>query len=322
MKWGIIGLGNISNKFANALQFVDGAEIYAVASRSKERADDFAKKHNAKKVYNNYDELFKDAAIDIVYIGTPHVFHFENAISAMKNGKAVLCEKPIAINKKQAQKMIDCAKENNVFLMEAMWTRFIPSFIKAKELVYDGKIGKIKNMIADFGFQTDQTPDERLFNPKLGGGSILDVGIYPIFLALNFLGKPKEIKAFANLNNQQTDDACNIIFNYGDALASLTSSVVCNQPVEATIFGTEGTLKLNHRWHNQTSISIIKNYQEIEKIEFDSVGNGMQFQAVEVQNCIKKGKNQSSLMSWNDSLLLQETMDAIRVEVGVSYEWD
>ena len=322
MNWGIIGLGKISNKFAEALKVVDDAVIDAVASRNQTKADEFAKKHQANKAYGAYDALFQDDEVEVVYIGTPHVFHAENAIAAMENGKAVLCEKPIAMNQKQAQKMFDCAKANNVFLMEALWTRFIPSFIKAKKLIENGTIGEVKNIIADFGFRSNLSPESRVFNPKLGGGSILDVGIYPIFLTTSILGKPNAIKAFANLNEQKTDDACNMVFDYGNAMASLTSSLVANQPIEATIFGTTGAIRLNNRFHEPTSVSILRNRQVEQIIEFSEHGNGMQYQAVEVQNCIKAGKVQSDLMSWNDSLLLHEVMDKVRQEAGVLYEWD
>lgn len=322
MNWGIIGLGNISNKFAEALTLVADAKIHAVASRNQMKADVFAERHQAEKAYNSYDKLFRNEDVEVVYIGTPHVFHAENAIAAMEHGKAVLCEKPIAMNRKQAQQMFDCAKANNVFLMEALWTRFIPSFQKAKALIENGRIGEVKNITADFGFRSNHSPESRVFNPKLGGGSILDVGIYPIFLAVSILGKPNAIKAFAKLNEQGTDNACNMIFDYDNAMASLTSSLVANQEVEATIFGTEGSICLNNRFHEPTSISIFKKYEEVERIEFEEKGNGMQYQAVEVQNCIKAGKIQSDLMSWNDSLLLHEVMDAVRHESGVLYEWD
>ncbi len=322
MNWGIIGLGKISNKFTEALKIVDDAAIYAVASRNQIKADDFAKRHHAKKAYDSYEKLFRDEKVEVVYIGTPHVFHAENAIAAMEHGKSVLCEKPIAMNRKQAQQMFDCAKANNVFLMEALWTRFIPSFIKAKELVENGTIGEVKNIVADFGFRSNHSPESRIFNPKLGGGSILDVGIYPIFLAVTILGKPNAIKAFAKMNEQQTDNACNMIFEYENAMASLMSSLVANQQVEATIFGTEGSIRLNNRFHEPTSISILREYKEVEKIEFEELGSGMQYQAIEVQNCIKAGKTQSDLMSWNDSLLLHEVMDSVRREAGILYEWD
>lgn len=322
MNWGIIGLGKISNKFAEALKIVDEAEIYAVASRNQMKAEQFAERHNAQKAYNSYDKLFRNEDVEVVYIGTPHVFHAENAIAAMEHGKAVLCEKPIAMNRKQAQQMFDCAKANNVFLMEALWTRFIPSFIKVKELIENGRIGEVKNIIADFGFRSDKSPESRVFNPKLGGGSVLDVGIYPIFLAVSILGKPNAIKAFAKMNEQGTDNACNMIFDYADAMASLTSSLVANQQVEATIFGTEGSIRLNNRFHEPTSISILEQYEEVEKITFEEKGSGMQYQAIEVQNCIKAGKIQSDLMSWNDSLLLHEVMDSVRKEADVLYEWD
>lgn len=322
MNWGIIGLGKISNKFATALKTVADGNIYAVASRSQSKADEFAETHQAKIAYGSYEALFQDKNVDVVYIGTPHVFHAENAIAAIQNGKHVLCEKPISVNRKLAQKMFDCAKANNVFLMEALWTRFIPSFIEAKRLIENGEIGEVKSIIADFGFRSNAEPSSRVFNPKLGGGSLLDVGIYPIFLALNILGKPNVIKAVANLNEQGTDDTCGMIFQYENTVANLTSSLVTNQKVEATIFGTTGTLQLNNRFHEPTSISIIRDSKVEKTLEFEEKHNGMQHQIYEVHHCINNQKIQSEMMSWNDSLLLQEVMDEVRKQVGVRYEQD
>jgi predicted dehydrogenase len=322
MNWGIIGLGKISNKFATALKSVPDANIYAVASRSQAKADDFAKVHEAEVAYGTYDKLFQNENVDVVYIGTPHVFHAKNAITAMQNGKHVLCEKPISVNRKLAQQMFDCAKANNVFLMEALWTRFVPSFIEAKRLIQNGEIGEVKSIIADFGFRSNAEPSSRVFNPKLGGGSLLDVGIYPIFLALNILGKPNVIKAVANLNEQGTDDTCGILLQYENTVANLTSSLITNQKVEATIFGTTGTLQLNNRFHEPTSISIIRNLKVEKTLEFEENSNGMQHQIHEVHHCINHKKIQSEMMSWNDSLLLQEVMDEVRKQIGVKYEQD
>ncbi len=322
MNWGIIGLGKISNKFATALATVSEANIYAVASRDQTKADKFAVNHKATVAYGNYEALFQDKNVDIVYIGTPHVFHAKNAMEAMKHGKHVLCEKPISVNRKLAQKMFDCAKTNNVFLMEALWTRFIPSYIKAKQLIDEGEIGEVKSIIADFGFRSNAAPSSRVFNPKLGGGSLLDVGIYPIFLATNILGQPNGIKAFANLNAQGTDDTCGILLQYENAIANLSSSLVTNQKVEATIYGTTGTLQLNERFHEPTSISIIRDSEIEQTFEFEETSNGMQYQIYEVHHCINNKKIQSEMMSWTDSLLLQEVMDEVRKQVGVVYEQD
>lgn len=320
MNWGIIGLGKISNKFAAAMKLVESANLYAVASRNQAKADDFAAVHQAEVAYGSYAALFQDEKVAVVYVGTPHVFHAENAIAAMENGKAVLCEKPIAMNSVEAKRMFDCAKANNVFLMEALWTRFIPSFIKAKELVENGAIGEVKNIVADFGFRSSADADSRVFNPSLGGGSILDVGIYPIFLATSILGKPQNIKAIANLNAQKTDDSCGMLFDYGNAMANLTSSLVANQKVEATIFGTTGAIQLNNRFHEPTSISIFRNFKEEEKrITFEEKGSGMQYQIFEVENCLKNKKIESKMMSWSDSLLLHEVIDWVRMEAGVRY---
>lgn len=321
-KWGIIGLGKISNKFAQALAIVEGAEIYAVASRTLTKAQDFAKAHQAKVAYGSYDALFQDENIDVVYIGTPHTSHTALAMRAMNHGKAVLCEKPIAMNAKQAQQMFDCAKKNKVFLMEALWTRFIPSYQKAKTLIEEGAIGEVKYIYADFGFKGTFDPQSRLYNKKLGGGSILDVGIYPVFLTTNLLGKPNKIQATAKLSEQGIDLTCGMMLQYDNAIALLSSSVEVNQNVMASIHGTEGTLRLNNRFHEPTSISILKKYEEIERFEFEESGNGMQYQAIEVQKMLEAGKTQSDKMSWSDSLLLHEVMDEVRQQVGVVYDFD
>jgi predicted dehydrogenase len=322
MNWGIIGLGKIANKFATALKLVESANLYAVASRSQAKADEFAAEYQAKVAYDSYETLFQDENVDVIYIGTPHVFHAESAILAMKNGKSVLCEKPIAMNHAEAKRMFDCAKANHVFLMEAMWTRFIPSFIKAKELVESGAIGEVKNIIADFGFRAEAAADSRVFNPNLGGGSILDIGIYPIFLAISILGKPKNIKAIANLNEQKTDDSCGMLFDYGNAMANLNSTFLANQKIEATIFGTTGAIQLNNRFHEPTSVSIFREKVLEETLEFEELGSGMQHQIFEVEKCLKAGKIESEMMSWSDSLLLHEVIDWVRMDAGIYYPQD
>ncbi len=319
INWGIIGLGKISNKFADALKLVTDANIYAVASRHQAKADEFATKHQATKAYDTYESLYEDAAVEVVYIGTPHVFHAENAMAAMEKGKAVLCEKPIAMNRQEAQKMFDCAKANNVFLMEALWTRFIPSFIKVRELVQNGAIGTVKNITADFGFRSSSDADSRVFNPKLGGGAVLDVGIYPIFLTTSILGKPNAVKAIANFNAQKTDDSCGMLLDYGNAIATLSTSLVVHQKVEATIFGTTGRIQLNSRFHEPTSITLLQDGKPLQTIDFEKVGTGMHYQIEEVHRCLNTKQMESNLMSWSDSLLLHEVMDWVRKDAGIIY---
>ncbi|MCL4127600.1 UNVERIFIED_CONTAM: hypothetical protein GTU68_056476 [Idotea baltica] len=184
INWGIIGCGKIANKFATDLATIEDAALVAVASRNQENANDFAQKHNAKKAYNSYETLAKDANVDAVYIATPHSFHKEHSILCLQNKKAVLCEKPFAMNLQEVEQMIAVAKENNTLLMEALWTYFLPHFNFVLEIIKQEKFGKLQELKADFGFSTPYNTESRLFKKEVGGGSLLDIGIYPIFAEL------------------------------------------------------------------------------------------------------------------------------------------
>ncbi|MGB7784631.1 MAG: Gfo/Idh/MocA family oxidoreductase, partial [Salinimicrobium sp.] len=210
IKWGIIGPGQIARKFARSLQEVDDAQLYAVASRTLERAEAFAEETGAAKAFGSYEEMLMDAEVDVVYIATPHVFHKEHTLLSLKHGKPVLCEKPFAINRAQVKEMISNAKEKRVFLMEAMWTPFLPHIIYLREVLSSGKYGKVKRLTADFGFAAAFDKNGRLFKKSLGGGSLLDIGIYPIFLALHTLGKPEKISAKAQMSSTNVDEVCEV----------------------------------------------------------------------------------------------------------------
>lgn len=317
-KWGLLGLGKIATKFATALTLTPHAEIYAVASRSQDKANNFAQKMNAAKAYGSYEALLDDSDVTVVYIATPHTYHTKWSIKAMEKGKAVLCEKPMAMNQKDAQRMIDCAKANQVFLMEALWTRFIPAYRKTKKLIKEGAIGDIKYLYADFGFSTSYKP--RLFEKHLGGGSLLDVGIYPVFLAANLLGKPKSIQASAILSEKGVDETCSMLFDYGDKTAVLSSSMVIDQATEAVICGTKGRIKIPRRWHEPETVLVINKDTLINQFDFEEKGNKLEYEAMEVQRCLNAGKLESDMMSWADSLLLHGLLDAVRKKIGLVYE--
>ena len=230
IRWGIIGLGKIANKFATDLATIENTELVAVASRSQENADEFAKKYNSKKAYNSYLDLAKDAEVDAVYIATPHSFHKEHAILCLQNKKAVLCEKPFAMTLQEVTEMITVAKENNVLLMEALWTYFLPHFKYVLDLVKSEKFGQLKEIEADFGFYNEYNTDSRVFKKEVGGGSLLDIGIYPIFAALSTLGNPDSIDANATFFENGADSECNIVFKYKNAKATLKSSLLEETP--------------------------------------------------------------------------------------------
>ena len=319
IKWGILGLGKIAGKFATALKDVEGAELYAVASRSKTKAETFAKEHAATKLFSSYEEMLKDEELDVVYIATPHVFHYEQTLLCLDHKKAVLCEKPFALNKKQVEEMIAKAKKEKVFLMEALWTQFLPHFKFVIEQIKSEKYGKIKNLKADFGFPAPVDLDKRLYNKNLGGGSLLDIGIYPIFMAMSTLGVPERIEAKASFHDTGVDEDCDIIFEYKNGVeAELGSSIIKQTPTAAIIQFEKATLTLNTRFHEPTSI-IIQTPEGEETKEFKVNSNGYNFEAEHVQKMLREGKTESTEMTFEKSLQLIELLDKVRTKIGLEY---
>ena len=324
-RFGIIGPGKIATKFCESLQTLShGAQVYAVASRDGKRAREFAATFNAPKFYSSYQELVDDPQVDIVYIATPHPFHFEQTMLCLNHGKAVLCEKPLTISLNQTAQLVKLARDKKVFLMEAMWSRFIPALVKMKELIDQGEIGEVKFMHSDFGFVAPPNLDMRTFNKALGGGAQLDVGVYPMFLTLWLLGKPDYIKAFAGLATTGADENTAALFGYKNGtVASIYSSFVADSVKEAVITGTKGTITIQSAWHKATRFVLKKNSDEkSELFEFPYPSNGLQFQAEEAMQCLREGKTESPKLSLDMSLLMAETADEIKRQIGVKYEGD
>ena len=319
-KWAILGPGKIAHKFAKGLAEVSGAELYAVASRSLTKAEEFAKEFNVPKFYGSYEDLVNDKEVDIVYVATPHVFHREHTLLCLKHKKAVLCEKPFAMNKEQVNEMIQTAKKENVFLMEALWTYFLPHYQYVLELVKSEKFGKITGLEADFGFEAPYLPENRLFSKELGGGSLLDIGIYPVFTALTLLGKPDTISAKAEFCETGVDESCNIVFNYKNSVhARLFSTIKKMTPTIATITFEDATLTINRRFHEPTSVIILHNNRVEETISFDVNTNGYNFEAEHVQKMLAQGRTESTVLSFDKSLELIGLLDDIREEIGLIY---
>lgn len=317
--WGIIGLGKIAHNFVSDLLTVEGANLYAVASRSQSKADEFSKQYKATKAYGSYEDLMADQHIDIVYIATPHVFHKENSIAVLKSGKAVLCEKPFAMNLEELQSMIDVAKAEDQFLMEALWTNYMPTIQKLTEIIGKKTYGEITNLKADFCFQPDYDPKSRLFNPKLGGGALLDIGIYPVYLALKLLGKPDNIIAQSKKAETDVDLLTDITFEYRNGVkADLYCSFNENTASEAFIIFEEAEVKLHSRFHETDKLSIMKDESE-EFIDYDYKAKGYHFEIMHAQECLNKGLKESPLMPFEFSVLLIETLDEIRNQIGLEY---
>ena len=321
-RWGILAPGKIAHKFAAGLKSVSGAELYAVGSRDSGKAKDFATKYQAPVSYGSYEALAADPNVDIIYVATPHSFHMENTILCLEHGKAVLCEKPLAINSRQVKTMISAAKENNTFLMEALWSRFLPNILFTKELIQSGQIGTAEHLEADFGFKADFDPASRLFDPALGGGALLDIGIYPLFFALYLFGKPIEIESEAKLASTGVDESCKVKLKFeGGETANLFFTITEFTPVEAHIRGNQGEIILPNRWYQPVNVTV-KSDHSTKEHSFDFVGNGYNYQAVEVMACLNRGEKVSPQWTTEDSLNLMGLMDQIRLQCGIEYPED
>lgn len=319
VQWGIIGPGKIAHKFAEDLKKVPNAELHAVASRDKARAKIFASEYHAVKAYESYHLLADDPQVDAVYIATPHAFHKALTILCLNRKKAVLCEKPFAMNSKQAQEMIEAAKASNTLLMEAMWTMFLPHFQKVLSLIKDGAIGNISGLEADFGFKAHYDPESRLIKKQLGGGSLLDIGIYPVFLALSVLGMPGNIVANATFFESGADSSCNMLFSYGDHVkARLHSSFLEQTSNSATIFGEQGKLTIHPMFHAPASFSIEKN-GKIQRFALEIETHGYNYEIEHFNNLLLNGKTESPLMTFRTSEQLIKLLDEVRSKIGLTY---
>jgi len=317
--WGIIGLGKIAHKFAEDIIKLPQAELYAVASRNEAKAAAFARQYAATKYYGSYHDLALDPQIDAVYIATPHVFHKEQSMLCLNQKKAVLCEKPLAMNSLEVHEMIQTAQANQSLLMEALWTYFLPHYQMVLKLLAENAIGRIQRLEADFGFKPDYDIASRVINKKLGGGSLLDIGIYPIFLALTVLGMPRHIEASATFFDNGTDSSCNMTFDYGDhAKAHLKSSFLEQTPTEATIIGEKGNIKIHSRFHGPAAFSIEKE-GNTKIIEPTVSNNGYLYEIEHFSNLILQGQTESPVMTFERSKQLIELLDAVRERIGLYY---
>lgn len=323
IRWGIIGTGWIADRMAEALKVVDHAELVAVGSRTAGSAGEFARRHGISKAYGSYQELAAAPGIDVAFIGTPHPLHAANTLMCLRNGKAVLCEKPFAMNEREVLRMISTAKEKNLFLMEAFWTRFLPSTGKVLELVRSGTIGEVRHIKSDFGVFREFDPNHRAFNKALGGGSLLDIGIYPVFLTLLLWGEPDGITCVPHIGPTGVDESLALTFQYNDGrIATLFSSFTVNSTVETHICGTRGRITMDRMWHCPVPIELTTGDEHHEEITFDYVGNGYNYEAEEVVRCLQSGKKESDILPLGFSVRLIRLLDRIRNDMGLVYDAD
>jgi predicted dehydrogenase len=320
IRWGIIGTGNIASQFATGLSVLDDARLVAVGSRNEETANRFGDKFDVPARHASYEALAEDPNVDIVYVATPHVYHADNSLLCLKAGKAVLCEKPFAINAFEAQEVIDYARQQKLFLMEAVWTRLLPHMEKVIDLVEDGAIGDAQMVQANFGFRTRVDPGGRLFKPALGGGSLLDVGVYPVYLAHLLLGRPDEIKTLAHLGTTGVDELAGILLGYESGpVAVLSSAIRAALPHTVVIAGTEGNILIHERWWAPSSFTLHRDGHDEESFHPAVQGNGYNYEAAEAARCLRAGLTESKKIPLDTTLEVMRTMDTIRGQWGLRY---
>lgn len=318
--WGIIGPGKIARKFTIGLKQLENANLYSVVSRSKERAEDFAKEYSYKKSYGDYLQFASDPELDIVYVATPHSHHHEHTLLCLKNGKAVLCEKPFAVNSSQVDEMINSAMENNLFLMEALWPPFQPSYIKAGELISKGACGQVEYINSRFSFKAPYEPKLRTFNPDLAGGSLLDIGIYPVIDALTFIGKPDSIETSVVFAGTGVDESTGILFGYKDGRgASLYSSFANDGGPCTDLICENANIRISRGWDYTQYLSIEYGNGEKEEYTYKPDAKGFHYEAAEVMRCLDKQLKESPVVPLAFSRELIRTLDRIRKKAGIIY---
>ncbi|MBN9392400.1 MAG: Gfo/Idh/MocA family oxidoreductase [Chloroflexi bacterium] len=319
IRWGILSTGSIARTFVEGLRFVEDAEVVAVGSRNREQAEQFGEKYGIPHRHSSYEALAADPDVDVIYVATPHIFHHENTMLCLRAGKAVLCEKAFTINAAEAAEMIDYAHQHKLFLMEAMWVRYLPVHVKLRELLKEGIIGDVKIVHADFSFSAPYNPQSRLFNLELGGGALLDAGIYPVSMASMILGTPSKITSLTHLGESGSDEQTVIQFGYPEGkLSTLVTSTRVAGPQDLLIRGTKGYIKIS-QWLRPSRLTIVRPQQEDEVIELPVEGNGYNYEAAEVGRCLREGLLESPVMPLDESLALMQTMDAIRAPWGLKY---
>ena len=327
IKWGIAATGNISNQFVQGLKLIHGGEFAAVASREKSKAESFAKEYGAKKAYGSYEDLVADPDIDIVYIGTPNDSHITLTKMYLSAGKHVLCEKPMGVNEKQVAEMAALAKEKGLFLMEAMWTRFFPVIQKVQTWLAEGRIGTPRFLSANFGIESG---DNWRKSYALSGGSLLDVGIYPLALTMLLFGNDyAAIKGMSLNNNEGIDEVNTFIMNYQDKLATLASAVGQRMKNRVFIEGDQGRIMIDGMWWHPKHAVLTLGTQDLlyysdqqEEITDNFPSTGYQYEAQHVNDCLEKGLTESPIMPLSDSIAIAKAMDTLRKDFGVVYKED
>ncbi|MES2259782.1 MAG: Gfo/Idh/MocA family oxidoreductase [Pseudomonadota bacterium] len=323
IRWGILGTGKIAKAFANGLRDTPDAELVAVASRTVDSAASFGAAFGVARCHGSYQALADDAGVDVIYIATPHPMHHANALMCLNGGKAILVEKAFTVNRREAEDIVALARAKNLFVMEAMWSRFLPAIVEAKRIVDSGEIGKVASVHADFGFAAEAGPEHRLFNPELGGGALLDLGIYPLSLSTYFLGPVASVQAVGELGPTGVDVQTSFSLKHeSGTVASGACSLRARTPCELTISGSKGFVRLHTRFHCAERLSVELADGSRREVALPFSGNGYPHEAIEVGRCLREGLLESPVMPLSETLHLLEVLDTMRAQIGVRYEAD
>jgi len=320
IRWGILATGTIAHHFVRDLLDMPDAEVTAVGSRSQEAADRFAGEHGIPRAYGNWKALAEDPDVDVIYVATPHSAHHAATLACLAAGKAVLCEKPFTLDLAQAEELVETARGAGVFLMEAMWMRCFPAIHSVCGLIADGAIGDVTTVQADFGLAGLFEPTHRLRARELGGGALLDLGVYPVSFAQIILGAPVGIEARARLTPEGVDENTAMIFEYASgALATLNCSLVGDTPRTAVVTGTRGRIELPRNFYRPTGFTVVRGDAAAEYIPTPFEGLGYHFEAAEVHRCLREGLTESPVVPLNETLAVMATLDAVREKIDVTY---
>lgn len=317
--WGILGTGWIADLFTRDLLLSD-LHVAAVGSRSLDKAREFASRFDGPRAFGSYEELVADPDVDIVYVATPHPMHAGNALLALDAGKHILVEKPFTLNSAEARQIVERAKEKNLVVLEAMWTRFLPHMRRLHQILEDGVLGELKSLSAEHRQSLPTDPKHRLNALELGGGALLDLGIYPVSFAHDILGSPTSIEAVARFKETGVDAEIVTIMRHRDGVISTSvSSLDCAGPNTAVIYGSKARIEIATTWYTPTTFRVIDDQENLmEEFTQTVPGRGMQFQALEMERLVRAGKT-SELMDPAESVAIMETLDAIRRKIGLRY---
>jgi predicted dehydrogenase len=309
VRWGFIGTGKIAQTFARDLALIDEGEVVAVGSRRRETADTFGDEFNVARRYDSYEALVSDPDVDAVYVGTPHPMHFENASLALHHGKPVLVEKAFTMNGAEASELVDLARQRGLFMMEAMWTRFLPHVVALRDLVNSGVLGELVMVEADHGQWFAEDPNFRLFSPELGGSAMLDLGVYPVSFASMLLGTPSRMAAMVGPAFTGVDGQASMIFGYDSgAQALLTCTSAARSATRACVTGTEARVEIDADFYAPTSFRLISRSGDVTPYTFDVAPRGLRYQAIEVARCLEEGILESPVMPLDESVSIMHTM--------------